>query len=93
MCQHFIESIFHYNEYEGHETFNKFKISDRDRVAQGYFRFTNLSPLSRNLLHRTCGTSKFSQLDSIPMQGDRSSIYNVIIACSHGKADEVREVA
>jgi condensin-2 complex subunit D3 len=31
MYQHFIESIFHYNEYEGHQTYNKFTVSDRER--------------------------------------------------------------
>ncbi len=31
MYQHFIESIFHYNEYEGHETYNKFAISEREK--------------------------------------------------------------
>ncbi len=31
MYSHFIEAIFHYNEYEGHQTYNKFVVSDREK--------------------------------------------------------------
>ncbi|TRY62148.1 hypothetical protein TCAL_11306, partial [Tigriopus californicus] len=31
MFQHFTESLFHFNEYEIHETYNKFTISDREK--------------------------------------------------------------
>ena len=29
--QHFIECIFHFNEYTGHPTFNKYVLTDRER--------------------------------------------------------------
>ena len=29
--QHFIESIFHFNDYRGHPSFNKFALTDRER--------------------------------------------------------------
>lgn len=29
--QHFIECVFHYNDYKGHPTYNKFALTDRER--------------------------------------------------------------
>lgn len=29
--QHFIESVFHFNDYKGHPTYNKFALTDRER--------------------------------------------------------------
>ena len=31
MYSYFIESIFHFNGYEGHETYNKMKVSDTEK--------------------------------------------------------------
>eukprot|EP00095_Tigriopus_kingsejongensis_P003824 maker-scaffold2482_size15237-snap-gene-0.3 protein:Tk03824 transcript:maker-scaffold2482_size15237-snap-gene-0.3-mRNA-1 annotation:"condensin-2 complex subunit d3" len=31
MFQHFTEALFHFNEYESHETYNKFNISEREK--------------------------------------------------------------
>jgi len=31
MCSSFVEAIFHYNNYVGHERFNKFDLSDKER--------------------------------------------------------------
>ncbi len=29
--QHFIECVFHFNDYKGHPTYNKFALTDRER--------------------------------------------------------------
>ena len=31
MYSHFIEAIFHFNEYVGHQSYNKFIVSERER--------------------------------------------------------------
>lgn len=40
--QHFIECVFHYNDYKGHPTYNKFALTDRERqlfsIAGSYSR-------------------------------------------------------
>ena len=41
--QHFIESIFHFNDYRGHPSFNRFALTDRERklfsIAGLFFKF------------------------------------------------------
>ena len=40
--QHFIECVFHFNDYKGHPTYNKFLLTDREKTLfsiSGFYRF------------------------------------------------------
>lgn len=41
--QHFIECVFHFNDYKGHPTYNKFALTDREKklfaIAGSYYIF------------------------------------------------------
>ena len=63
--QHFIECVFHFNEYKGHPTYNKFSLTERER--QLFSIAGNFQTSFKT--HRLSFSFKFSPFFPIPTSG------------------------